>query len=343
MSQRLDALRHWLTQILGRDDFALRDLAGDASFRRYFRVEQSPGHSWVVMDAPPEREDSRPYLDIARRLGEAGLHVPAVEMADLEQGFLLLEDLGDELYVHRLKQGREVERLYGDALGALAAMQACVPAEDLPSYSQDLLLREMHLFNEWLLPRHLGLRLDPEETRRLEACYAFLSEAALAQPRVFVHRDYHSRNLLVCGRHNPGMVDFQDAVHGPVTYDLISLLRDFYVVWPRDQVEDWAKGYLQLAVHSGILPDSLEEDEFMRWFDLMALQRQLKVAGIFARLWHRDGKPGYLADIPTALRYLLETAAPYPEMDFLRELVAERVLPAMLASLEKNEQGTPSA
>jgi aminoglycoside/choline kinase family phosphotransferase len=333
MPQRFAALRQWLQDDLRLPLRDLRPLTNDASFRRYFRVHLQEG-TQVAMDAPPERENSRPYLEIARRLHRAGLHVPEILAENSASGFFLLSDLGDDLYLPALDEAR-VERLYGDALAALATMQACVSGQGLPPYDRKLLLAEMRLFTDWLLPRHLHWEPAPDEARQLEDCFTFLADTALAQPQVFVHRDYHSRNLMICSRHNPGILDFQDAVHGPVTYDLVSLLRDCYLVWPRARVEEWALGYRELAQQTGILAAEVEERQFLRWFDLMGLQRHIKVAGIFARLWHRDHKAGYLKDIPTALRYIAEVAADYPQTQFLSRLTTEKVLPAMLASLNE--------
>ena len=333
MLETTQALREWLSQALNTDQaISLTALKNDASFRRYYRVQQGT-NSRVVMDAPPAREDSKPYIQIAQRLLAAGLHVPEILAADLSQGFLLLSDLGDTLYLSALQQADkpQLDRLYGDALSALAVMQTCVPAADLPPYSHALLCAEMALFKDWLLVKHLNLQLDTADQQQLENCVAQLAATALAQSPVFVHRDYHARNLLVAA-HNPGILDFQDAVYGPATYDLVSLLRDAYIVWPQAWVEDWALGYQQLALQSGIAV-AADESIFLRDFDWMGLQRHLKVAGIFARLYHRDGKAGYLADIPLVLRYLSETAKRYPEMHWLQALIEERVLPAYLTTL----------
>jgi hypothetical protein len=331
MDPRLVQLDRWLRAACGLDGFDIAPASGDASFRRYFRVTLPGGDTRIAMDAPPEHEDCRPYLQVAAALAAAGLHVPAVAAADLAQGFLLLEDLGSTVYLDVLTE-QTVERLYGDALGALAAMQACVPQEGVPPYDRALLLREMALFPDWLLERQLGIAVDPGLRALLDQTFDRLVDAALEQPRVFVHRDYHSRNLMVAAPPTPGVLDFQDAVIGPVTYDLVSLLKDCYVRWPRARVDEWAMGYFRLAVQSGIV-EAAVEDRFLRWFDLMGAQRHLKAAGIFARLNLRDGKPGYLNDIPRTLGYFVEAADRRPELEGLAGLIATRVLPALEARL----------
>ena len=221
-----------------------------------------------------------------------------------------------------------VERLYGDALAVLAVIQACAPTDELPIYDRSFLLRELGIFREWLLCHDLGLELNPEGDAMLDGAFEALVANALEQPQVCVHRDFHSRNLMVVPGHNPGVLDFQDAVVGPVTYDLVSLLKDCYIAWPRDRVRDWVAGYFGLAVQSGIL-EQRHEGQFLRWFDLMGVQRHLKAAGIFARLYRRDGKPAYLADIPRTLGYVLEAADLYPELAALGRFVGHRVLPAL--------------
>jgi hypothetical protein len=331
MDPRLVQLDRWLRGACGLDGFDMAPASGDASFRRYFRVSLPGGGTRIAMDAPPEHEDCGPYLQVAEALAAAGLHVPAVEAADLAQGFLLLEDLGTTVYLDVLSE-RTVERLYGDALGALATMQACGPREGFPPYDRALLLREMALFPDWLLERQLGIAVDPGMRALLDQSFDRLAATALDQPRVFVHRDYHSRNLMVAAPPTPGVLDFQDAVIGPMTYDLVSLLKDCYVRWPRERVDDWAMGYFRLAAQSGIVDPALE-DRFLRWFDLMGAQRHLKAAGIFARLNLRDGKPGYLSDIPRTLGYLVEAADRRPELERLAGLIATRVLPAIEAQL----------
>ncbi len=320
MDSRLEGLKRWLAAVLDVTDYELQPASVDASFRRYFRV-RTAGATHIVMDAPPDRQDLRPFLAVAARLRELGLHVPEVLDQDLGAGYLLLTDLGERTYLQALNPST-VERLYGDALGALVVLQAGIYTDAglLPEYDEALLRRELEIFREWYLGHHLGVTLAAAQQQALEAAFNILVGAALDQPRVWVHRDYHSRNLMVTARNNPGILDFQDAVVGPVTYDLVSLLRDCYIAWPRDQVIDRAKGYYELARQSG-LPVGEDEERFLRWFDLMGVQRHLKAAGIFARLHHRDGKPGYLADIPRTLGYVLEVSARYPELAGLYQLL----------------------
>jgi hypothetical protein len=330
---RLGALEHWLRHDCGLGGYALAPASEDASFRRYFRISWPDGSSRIAMDAPPEHEDCRPYLQVSQAFAAIGLHVPAVERADADQGFVLMEDLGTTLYLDALDAGT-VERLYGDALGALMTLQACGPREGLPPYDQALLRREMQLFPEWLVTRLLGLELDTGDRTMLERTFQRLESTALRQPQVCVHRDYHSRNLMVSSPPSPGILDFQDAVVGPVTYDLVSLLKDCYIEWPRSSVEDWAMGHFQLAVQSGVI-DAAHEGLFLRWFDLMGAQRHLKAAGIFARLFLRDGKPGYLADIPRTLGYIVEAASRHADIAELGSLIETRVLPAMTGYLRQ--------
>lgn len=326
MGQRLEQLNHWLSMELGLPQYSIAPASSDASFRRYFRV-QFGGESRIVMDAPPEKEDSHPFVAIARQLRSIGLNVPEILAEDFEQGFLLLSDLGSRQYLDELNE-QSVERLYGDAMGALATLQARGPQADrLPPYDRALLLREMELFREWLLDRHLGLTLGESEQKLLDETFSLLADSALAQPAVSVHRDYHSRNLMV-SEHNPGILDFQDAVYGPVTYDLVSLLRDCYIAWPRERVEGWVLAYHDIALDNGILHER-QQGRFLHWFDLMGVQRHLKASGIFARLNHRDGKPGYLKDIPRTLDYVVEVSSRYPQLVPFLHLLEDRVLPRL--------------
>lgn len=329
--QRLDLLCSWLEQDLGWQDFRLAPASADASFRRYFRVTRA-GETFVVMDAPPGHEDVAPYLRVAAMLAQIGVHAPAVlERNDL-QGFVLLADLGSTTYLAALADRTRAGVLYRDALSALTRIQSrgAAYAEQLPPYDERLLRFEMSLFTDWLLGRHLQLELSPAEWADLRSVLDGLVSNALEQPRVFVHRDYHSRNLMVCADRNPGILDFQDAVRGPLTYDLVSLLRDCYLEWPLEQVREWALEQRDMAAASGVAVGA-DPAQFLRWFDLMGVQRHLKASGIFARLWHRDGKPGYLPDVPRTLGYVVRACADHAELDSLGTLVAERVLPAVLA------------
>ncbi|MET0067498.1 MAG: phosphotransferase [Candidatus Thiodiazotropha sp.] len=326
MPQRIEQLKHWLDSLPGLQGYQFEPASGDASFRRYFRISVSDG-SYIAMDAPPEREKVLPFVNVAQAFEAIGLNVPHIHAGDYEQGFLLLDDLGEPLYLDRLNT-ETVERLYGDALGALVTLQACGPREGLPDYDRELLQQEMGLFRDWLLVSQLQLALSDAEEALLEKVFGQLTECALEQPRVCVHRDYHSRNLIVSSRQNPGILDFQDAVIGPVTYDLVSLLRDCYIAWPQSQVEAWAMGYFELACQSGVLRAE-DESRFMPWFDLMGIQRHLKASGIFARLNLRDGKPGYLKDIPRTLEYVLQAATRHTDLDGFVNFLQSRVMPLL--------------
>ncbi|WP_207063632.1 aminoglycoside phosphotransferase family protein [Motiliproteus sp. SC1-56] len=334
MDKRLEALRKWVGDSLpamGVDlahDWTLTPVSGDASFRRYFRVH-SHNLSWVAVDAPPEQEDSVPFVAIARAWEPLEIHAPRVFRADLEQGFMLLSDLGDTLYLDRLDPD-SADHLYRQALVTLTHIQQCrhIQGRPLPPYDESLLRREMALFREWFLQRLLGLLLSAGEQQLLDGLFTRLVDSALEQPRVCVHRDYHSRNLMVTDDAVPGVIDFQDAVLGPVTYDLVSLLRDCYIDWPQGQVEQWALSYLDLARESGIF-EPVAPERFLRWFDLMGMQRHLKAIGIFARLKLRDGKGGYLADIPRTLGYLLSVGARHPDSEAFTDFLRTRVEPVM--------------
>ncbi|MEY3218940.1 MAG: hypothetical protein RIT27_297 [Pseudomonadota bacterium] len=315
-------LEQWVRETSHYPTATLQAMQNDASFRRYFRV-YSPNHNtFIAMDAPPDKENLKPFVEIAQRLFNAGLNVPEIKAIDWKNGFLLLSDLGDELYLPILKENDrlKIDRLYGDALAALATMQTCVETDQLPLYDEKLLRIEMQLLPDWFIAKHLGISLNEVETDQLHCCFDLLVQNALEQPQVFVHRDYHSRNLLIHPRQNPAILDFQDAVKGAVTYDLVSLLKDAYIAWDRKWIEEKVFGYHQLAIQMGII-STVSEKEFLKWFDWMGLQRHIKVAGIFARLFHRDGKAGYLKDIPLVLKYIIETADLYPEMHGLKELM----------------------
>jgi len=324
--ERLEQIKNWLDDELSFSEYTLTPASADASFRRYFRVLHA-GASYIVMDAPPDKEDSQPFVRISRLLFDMGLNVPEVIDENQQLGFLLLSDLGSRPYLEALSEDT-VERLYGDALGALATLQACTPDDvPLPVYDRALLLQEMELSRAWLLGKHLDVSPDAAQTALIDAAFRLLAGNALSQPQVCVHRDYHSRNLMLSASNNPGILDFQDAVIGPVTYDLVSLLRDCYIDWPRARVEDWALGYQDLALQSGILRSEHEDPrQFLRWFDLMGMQRHLKAAGIFARLNHRDGKAGYLQDIPRTLGYVVEVASRYGELAAFGEFIDAEVL-----------------
>lgn len=328
---RLRRLAGWVGEIFGDDASSIAPASADASFRRYFRVTRG-SETWIAMDAPPGKEDMRPYIAIAGMLNEMGVNAPRILHRNLDEGYLLNTDLGSRTYLAELARPETAPQLYADAIASLVRIQAGGRdfAAQLPPYDVELLQREMRLFSEWFCGRHMGIEFSADESERLQSAFDALAAAALEQTQVFVHRDYHSRNLMVSdgGRYgaNPGILDFQDAVHGPITYDLVSLLRDCYVAWPLAQVRAWALSFRAQAAAAGLAVGA-SEAEFLRWFDLMGVQRHLKAIGIFARLWHRDGKPGYLRDVPRTLDYVYSVASGYPQLAFLHAFIGERILP----------------
>ncbi len=307
---------------------SLRPASSDASFRRYFRVDSADGNSLIAMDAPPPQEDVRPFVEVAELFGSTGVTVPQVLAQDVEQGFLLLSDLGTTTYLQQLNADT-AHKLYIDAIDALVLLQAQSRPGRLPEYSRELLQRELMLFPDWYLGQHLNAQMNEKQTAELNKVFDILLANNLAQPQVYVHRDYHSRNLMVLERGNPGILDFQDAVYGPITYDLVSLLRDAYIQWDEEMVLDWAIRYWERARRAG-LPVSHDIDAFYRDFEFMGLQRHLKVLGIFARLSHRDGKDGYLNDMPLVMEYTRKAAYRYKELAPLVKL---------LDSLDENQTG----
>ncbi|UCB55439.1 MAG: phosphotransferase [Thiotrichales bacterium] len=316
----MSQLENWLNSIPGHTLADIRPASADASFRRYFRVTDSNnGQTFVVMDAPPDKEDCEPFIHITRLLRSVNVNAPSIITMDLERGFLLLDDLGDRQYLDYLDDASS-EALYRDALTALLRMQLI--QNQLPPYDRGRLLDEMGLFEPWYLNTHLGISLDQNQKSVLDGIFELLIDSALEQPQVFVHRDYHSRNLMLVDSNNPGVIDYQDAVIGPVTYDLVSLLKDCYIEWPREKIEYWLDEYLQLT--SIDIP--VDRQRFIRWFDLMGVQRHLKVLGIFARLNYRDGKSQYLNDLPLTLQYVLDSCHRYEELSPLLELFEATVL-----------------
>jgi len=318
--QRLIGLQSWLRDGLGIAFDEIAPASGDASFRRYFRIQHGD-ESLIVMDAPPEKEDCVPFINIAAAMTKMGLNVPRVLQQNLEQGYLLLSDLGTVQYLEVLNED-SVDRLYGDALDALLLLQMAKEDQHLlPPYDHALLMREMELVREWYLEQHLGLTLNTAQHQLLNGAFELLAQSALTQPYTWVHRDYHSRNLMALDSDNPGVLDFQDAVFGPVTYDLVSLLKDCYIEWPREQVLMWVSRHYQQLIKQNIISD-VDQSTFIKWFDLMGVQRHLKVLGIFARLNIRDNKPGYLKDIPRTLSYVRGVCERYPELANLGMLMS---------------------
>jgi aminoglycoside/choline kinase family phosphotransferase len=331
---RTALLRDWIHEKLAPrfpgQAIGLEPASADASFRRYFRVSLPDGGTRIVMDAPPDKEDCRPFLKVASLFGAAGVHVPEVLAQDLEQGFLLLSDLGGTTYLNALQDRTAAPQLYGDANSALVAIQLASRPGVLADYDRRLLDHELALFPDWYLIRHLGLTLDEQTKHTLQAAFAAILANNLRQAQVFVHRDYHSRNLMLVDGDapsasagfpaNPGILDFQDAVYGPLTYDLVSLYRDAYIDWPEDQELDFVIRYWEAARRAG-LPVPADFHDFYRDYEWMGAQRQLKVLGIFARLCHRDGKTDYLGDMPRVLGYLRRTCQRYHELRPLARLL----------------------
>ncbi|MDY7573765.1 aminoglycoside phosphotransferase family protein [Actimicrobium sp. CCI2.3] len=330
---RLTNLKLWLASLPAdiRLD-SLRPASADASFRRYFRVDLgengNSGSSAIVMDAPPPQEDVQPFIAVAQLFGATGVSVPTVLAQDVAQGFLLLSDLGATTYLEQLNADT-APALYLDAIDALVHIQMHSQPGVLPDYDRALLQRELMLFPDWYVAKHLGVTLSEAQHKSLNGVFDALLANNLAQPQVYVHRDYHARNLMVLPVGNPGILDFQDAVYGPITYDLVSLLRDAYIEWDEEQVLDWAIRYWERAKRAG-LPVNPDIDAFYRDFEFMGLQRHLKVLGIFARLYHRDGKDAYLKDLPLVMRYTRKVAGRY------------KVLAPLIVLLDELEDKAPS-
>jgi hypothetical protein len=320
MDFRLVELERWLGAQFPSQPFTLAPASADASFRRYFRATLADGRSVVAMDAPPDREDCRPFVHVARLLREAGVNAPQVLAEDLARGFLLLTDLGTRSYLDALNDA-SAANLFGDATDALLRWQLATRKGELPPYDEALLRRELNLFPEWYLARHKGFELKAAQQNDLEGVYRLLVDSALAQPRVYVHRDYMPRNLMVCDP-NPGVLDFQDAVEGPISYDMVSLVRDAFISWDEERVIDWAVRYWDKA-RKARLPVAADFAEFWRGFEWMGLQRHLKVLGIFARLTYRDGKAKYVGDTPRFLGYARAVAQRYAALNPLARLLDE--------------------
>ncbi|HEX3838764.1 MAG TPA: phosphotransferase [Steroidobacteraceae bacterium] len=328
--ERFSLVTDWVTRELRLKPRLIEPASSDASFRRYFRVFHEGG-THIVMDAPPGREDVRPYLNITVMLETAGVHVPRVYEWDTERGLLLLEDLGTRQYLPALEAGGDADRLYRDALQSLADIQVRgrESAFQLPAYDREVLVREMALMPDWFCARHLQVELTRAQGEMITAAFEFLVAEALAQPQVFVHRDYHSRNLMITRERNPGIIDFQDALRGPVGYDLASLLKDCYIRWPRSRVEAWVRDYRLMMHKQASHSAGINDAQMLYWFDVIGIQRHLKVLGIFARLWYRDGKSGYLKDLPLTLQYVLEACARFPQLHALRDFLQHHVVPAL--------------
>jgi aminoglycoside/choline kinase family phosphotransferase len=342
--QRQKQLGDWLTSLYPNQTFTLAPASADASFRRYFRATFADGTTKVVMDAPPQHEDCKPFIHVSKLFEDAGTHVPHVYAQDLAQGFLLLSDLGNTTYLQALCGGtaENAARLYGAAADALIRIQLASKENELPPYDEALLRRELNLFPEWYIAKHLGVTLTDKQSAKLEECFQRILRNNLAQPCVYVHRDYHSRNLMLiesplsnsppqAGERtnekgnfltSPGVLDFQDAVYGPITYDLASLFKDAYIKWEEEEIMDWLIRYWENARKAG-LPVREDFGEFYRDYEMMGVQRHIKVLGIFARLCHRDGKDGYLKDMPLVMDYLRRACERYIDLKPLLNILIE--------------------
>ncbi len=316
--ERATLLLTWICQQFDIVEDSFVPVSGDASFRRYFRFTAK--HAFgidnacvIAVDAPPKFENSQPFIDIASLLKNNNIPAPEIYNADLDRGFYLQQDFGDQLLLDALNKNT-VDNLYKQAMDEIINMQH-VDSANLPLYDNTLLQREMNLFSEWYLNKHLNISLNNDERKIILSCFNLLEHNALEQPQVFVHRDYHSRNLMLLGDNSLGIIDFQDAVKGAITYDLVSLLRDCYIDWPQKNVDNWLKYFYKK------LDGNYSLEKFARWFDLMGIQRHLKATGIFCRLNYRDGKPTYLNDIPRTLNYIVDISKKYPELSQFNQLV----------------------
>jgi len=320
---RLTLLMDWVATL---DGFSLlpdtiRSASSDASFRRYFRVNDRGGQSYILMDAPPPQENVQTFIQVAELLATTGVTVPQIFASKPDQGFLLISDLGTVMYSHLLNQDT-AQKLYMDAIESLVLIQSHSQPDVLPEYDRAMQMKELQIFPEWYIGKHLGATLTATQQASLDKVFEHILANTMAQPQVYVLRDYHSRNLMVMKEGNPGILDFQGAMYGPITYDIVSLLRDAYIEWDEEQVLDWAIRYWERARHAG-LPVSTDIDSFYRDFELMGLQRHLKILGIFCRLAYRDGKHGYLADLPLVLSYVRKTAQRYNTLIPLLRLLDE--------------------
>ena len=318
--ERIIQLADWVEEVLGKGIRSIEFASEDASFRRYFRIVHGNG-SHIAMDAPVEYMDIQPFIQKAERLLQIGLNVPEIFAWNRGKGFALITDFGTTTYFDILSHSN-ADALYGDAIDALVRLQLGTFSDPgfLPAYDSALLNSEMNLFRDWYLPVHREVELSSEVSDVLDSTFEMLTDKALEQPRVWVHLDYHSRNLMQVEHNNPGIIDFQDAVLGPVTYDLMSLLRDCYIVWPKEKLNQWIDLYLEKSKQAGLAFD-IDRDQFVEWFDWMGIQRHIKVAGIFSRLFYRDGKAKFLDDIPTVVAYLESVSRKYRQLEPFHKLI----------------------
>ena len=319
--ERIRLLENWVKEQFPEKPFTLQPASADASFRRYFRVSFQD-QTLIAMDAPPQQEDCTPFIQVAEILAATGVHVPKIVAQNLDQGFLLLSDLGNTTFLQALNnQMDSANQLYGDAIDALIKLQLSQQVEGLPGYDEALLLRELNLFPDWYVAKHLRVTITEKQQAVLQSIFTRIIQNNIAQPRVLVHRDFHSRNLMVTSP-NPGIIDFQDAVVGPITYDLVSLFKDAYIRWDEERILDWMIRYWEKARKAG-LPVPTDFAEFYRDFEWMGVQRHIKILGVFARLYYRDGKENYLNDMPLVMEYLRKTCKRYREFHLLLNLLDE--------------------
>jgi len=325
---RTTELLRWLACHFPDQSITLEPLTGDAGFRRYFRFQYQKQH-YIAVDAPADLSNNLAFVNVQGILFEQSVMVPEIIATDFEQGFLCLSDFGDNLLADKLSR-ENMQQYYGKAIAELEKMLQCKTSlvETLPYYDKAFIATELAIFNDWLLEKHLNIHLTAEEKSKLNECFDVLVSALVEQPKTFMHRDYHSRNIMLLDDNKLGIIDFQDAVQGPIIYDLVSLLRDCYVRWPNDSLAPLIESYRQqVQLH---LPDEhLTQEKWQYWFDLTGLQRHTKASGIFARLYHRDNKSGYLADIPLTLAYIRDVSRQYDKLGFLHDLVTNRVIPAL--------------
>ncbi|OZG70820.1 hypothetical protein BTA51_23550 [Hahella sp. CCB-MM4] len=342
MDSRLELAHQWLSEFFSNADFEISVLSDDASFRRYFRVHYG-FQRYALMDAPPDKESCHPFLAIATTWRQAGIPVPLVYAADLDQGFMLLEDFGDVTFLNNARE--QSDQLYPLALETLLPIQQAPIPDDypLPPFDDTMCRFELGIFPEWFLEKLLGLSLSDEKSQLLQSTFDILAENSRTQPQVVMHRDYHSRNLMIKEDGSLGVIDFQGAVIGPIAYDVASLLKDCYIRWPEDKVSEWLSYYLEKLNEQRTSQEEPEIDpaEFRRWFDLIGMQRHIKVAGLFSRLSLRDGKHGYLKDIPLTLDYIIDASSRYPELAAFHQWLQDELKPQFLQHLNSPDNASP--
>lgn len=331
MPERMQLIQSFLAACFPGELFQLEPITGDASFRRYFRFFRAT-QSYILMDAPPPAEDCSRFVATQQAFAKAGLQVPQVLAQDVQQGLLLLSDLGDTLLLSRLTEDT-VSTFYRQALAQLTQVRtiSTTSAGPLPVFDLAFLLREMQIFVDWFVLKHLQLSLNEQEQHMLQRHFLQLADSALQQPQAGMHRDYHSRNLMLQQDGTLAVIDFQDVVTGPVSYDAVSLLKDCYIKWPIELVQTLSQEFYQNLIRQAELSAEVRPEQFQQWFDWMGLQRHIKVCGIFCRLYHRDGKSGYLADLPRVFDYVLEVTSLYPELQELDLWLRTKVKPALEA------------